>query len=206
MIGAVSLAMILSIGIYYVLGGDPGDQKSGSEFNKQIEQIEISSKDKTSTLKDKATGTEITIDGNLFKEMGNFVGGMIGYLIVTGFSVVLIWSLLKIGASFSTFTKSAATSVFAFSEKLVANSNIIPMGTGLTSLASLTKTKNDAVSSLSSGAYANSKIDEQTNRLTTSFYKTDIGKSTKNLFNISEESNNDISRTEQSKLLQSSTG
>ncbi len=83
MIGSLSLVMILSIGMYYVLGGDPGNQQQGATFNKTIEQVQLESKGETSTLTDLTSGTEISVDGNLFKDMGNFVGGMIGYLIIT---------------------------------------------------------------------------------------------------------------------------
>ena len=90
-------------------------------------------------MKDLSTGTEITVEGDLFKNIGNFVGGMIGYLIVTGFSVVLIWSLIKISASFSTFTEKTAKSIFSWSETLVANANIVPLTGGMASFASLSK-------------------------------------------------------------------
>lgn len=67
MIGSLSLVMIISIGMYYVMGGDPGDMKGGNTFSKFIEQLEITSTDKTSTLKDHTSGTEISVDGDLFK-------------------------------------------------------------------------------------------------------------------------------------------
>lgn len=75
--------------------------------------------------------------------MGNFAGGMIGYLIVTGFSVVLLWSLLKVAASFSTFTEKAAKGVFSFAEKLVSTVPIVPLPTGMASFAGLKQTKDD---------------------------------------------------------------
>lgn len=90
--------------------------------------MEITTEGKTSTLKDNTSGTEISVEGDLFKDVGNFVGGMIGYLIVTGFTIVLIWSLIKIAASFSKFTASYAKTIFDRSEKLVTNTNIIPVG------------------------------------------------------------------------------
>ncbi|MBP6910612.1 hypothetical protein KBC03_03350 [Patescibacteria group bacterium] len=46
MIGSLALVMILSIGMYYVLGGDPGDVSgsSGGAFSTTIEQLQIESK------------------------------------------------------------------------------------------------------------------------------------------------------------------
>lgn len=128
MIGSLALVMIMSIGMYYVLGGDPGDQDANKNFNKTIEQVQLESKGELSTLKDLTSGTEISVEGDLFKEAGNFVGGMIGYLIITGFTVVLLWSLIKISASFSKFTKTTAENIFKWSEKLVTNTDIIPIG------------------------------------------------------------------------------
>jgi len=83
MIGSLSLVMILSIGMYYVLGGDPGNQMAGTTFSETIENVQIEAEGQTSTLRDLNSGTEISVDGNLFKDVGNFVGGMIGYLIIT---------------------------------------------------------------------------------------------------------------------------
>ncbi len=205
MIGALSLVMILSIGMYYVLGGDPGDQKAGGDFEKTIEKVQFTAKGEKSTLKDLNTGTEITVDGDLFKDVGNFVGGMIGYLIITGFTAILIWSLIKVGASFSKFTKDAAGNVFKWSEKLVTNANIVPIGGG-TSLAALKETKNETLRSLTSGAYANEKVRAQTEKLTSGFYKTDLGKATKNIFGINESERYDIDNVDRSEISQAATG
>lgn len=99
---------------------------------------------------------------------------MIGYLIITGFTVVLLWSLLKIGASFSKFTKDAANNVFKRSEKLVSNANVIPIGGSMSSFAALKETGDQTKRYLTSGAYANQKVQDQTNRLTSGFFKTDF--------------------------------
>ena len=56
---------------------------------------------------------------------------MIGYLIVTGFTIVLLRSLIKITASFSKFTEKAANSIFKFAESAVSTANIIPGGFSL---------------------------------------------------------------------------
>lgn len=75
---------------------------------------------------------------------------MVGYMIITGFTVVLLWSLIKISSSFSKFTKDTASNIFKWSEKLVANANLIPLGAGKTSLAALQETKNQTMRSLTS--------------------------------------------------------
>lgn len=69
MIGSLALVMILSIGMFYVLGGDPGDASgaSGGAFSTTLDQLQVTSKGTVSTLKDNISGTEISIDGDLFK-------------------------------------------------------------------------------------------------------------------------------------------
>ncbi len=117
---------------------------------------------------------------------------MIGYLIITGFIIVLMWSLIKIAASFSKFTKNTANNIFKRSEKLVTNANIIPLGGGKTSVAALSKQKNDVMRELQSGAYANKKIDAQTTALTDRIYKTGFGQSVKKTFGVEDNIQNDI--------------
>lgn len=174
MIGALSLVLILSTGIYYVLGGDPGDLNASGSYEKTLGNIELSSKDNSSTLKDTISGTEFTVDGNLVKNIGGFVGGMIGYLIVTGFCGVLIWSLIKIGSSFSKFTKSSADAIFSFAENAVKTAKIIPLGGTMLSLGGLQQAGKDVTQGAST--YFDKKLGTQKDNLVSSFYKTDFGK------------------------------
>lgn len=137
-------------------------------------------------MKDLNTGTEITVEGDLFKNIGNFVGGMIGYLIVTGFSVVLIWSLIKVSASFSTFTKKSAEGIFNWSEKLVATAPLIPLTGGMASFASIGKVGKDFKQEFEEFG-ANKRADQET-AITTKFWNSSYGSATKKGFGINDQS------------------
>lgn len=136
-------------------------------------------------MKDLSTGTEITVEGDLFKNIGNFVGGMIGYLIVTGFSVVLIWSLIRVAASFSTFTKKSAEGIFNWSEKLVATAPLIPLTGGMASFASISKVGRDARTEFES--FGSNKIADQSSNIQTKFWNGEYGSKTKKMFGISDQ-------------------
>lgn len=175
MIGALSLVLILSTGIYYVMGGDPGDLNASGSYEKTIGTLNLSSKDNASTLTDTISGTEITVDGNLVKNVGGFVGGMIGYLIVTGFCGVLIRSLVKIGSSFSKFTKSSADAIFSFAESAVKTAQIIPVGGAALSLGGLQQAKNNMLRD--AGGYFDKKLGDQEQGILSNFYESKFGKS-----------------------------
>lgn len=136
--------------------------------------MQLESKDNSSTLTDLVSGTEITVDGNLVKNIGGFVGGMIGYLIVTGFCGVLIWSLVKIGSSFSKFTKSSADAIFSFAESAVSTAEIIPIGGSMLSLGGLKQAKNNALQNVETGF--DKKLATQERDVVSGFYKTRFGK------------------------------
>ena len=169
MVGSLGLILILTVGMYYVLGGNPGDLQDSGSFSKTVDQIELSSQAGTSSFKDLVSGTEVSVTGDLFKDMGNFVGGMIGYLILTGFTIMLIRSLIKISGSFSKFTASTADSIFKFAEGAVKTVPIIPVGGKMLSLGGLQQAGKNAAGS--GERYLNSQMNKQENEVESSFYQ-----------------------------------
>gem|GEM_PF-3843714 len=79
----------------------------------------------------------------------------------------MIRSLIKIGASFSKFTKGAADNIFKWSEKLVTNANVIPIGGQMASFASIKKTKDNTMDSLTGSGFRAQQVQDQTEKLRT---------------------------------------
>lgn len=133
---------------------------------------------------------------------------MTGYLILTCFTIVLLWSLLKISKDFSKFTKGAANSIFDRSEKLVTNVNVIPFGGKATSIAGLSKTGRSLKQTYVEGGYYANKKQDQIDRLQSQFYSSEFGKTVKKTFGVNEAEiyNSDISIPDENQLILATPG
>lgn len=135
---------------------------------------------------------------------------MIGYLIITGFTAVLLWSLVKVSFSFSDFAKKIADPIFNFAENAVKTASIVPLpGGGMGTLGGIGKTPGLLMNQLSSQMSKNQGA--ATQQLTDKFYKTGFGKGVQNLSGYDHEKGKmkDISSSEanalQSKLTTAAT-
>lgn len=91
----MALVLLLSVSMYYVLGGTPGQTPSATPISHVIAGAEISTVSGSSTFTQTQVGSEITFVGDLFSDVADYAGGFIGYLIITTFCIMLMWAVVK---------------------------------------------------------------------------------------------------------------
>jgi len=109
-VGLLSLWLILVIGVRDVLTG-------WDDYTRWVLQRINTDIESGKSTKIEAWNTSIVINGEFFKDLWNDVWGITWQLIMTFFTIFLLWSLVKVGFSTSEVTSKLTTGMYDFATK-----------------------------------------------------------------------------------------
>ncbi len=131
-VGWLSLVLIMSTGMYYVMWGTPGQTPSTTPVSHVYAGAEITSSKELSTFHNTTAGSEVAFIGDVFWDLAWYAGWFIGYLIITSFTIMLLWAIVKMSVSSSKIASSTYNSVIWLGSKLASWLQIVPIGGGKT--------------------------------------------------------------------------
>lgn len=188
----LSIVLILSSAMYYVMWWTPGQTPSTTPVSHVYGGAElISSKDRSS-FSNSAAGTDITFDGDVFQDLAWYAWWFIGYIIITSFTIMLLWAIVKMSVSGSKIASSTYNSITSLGEKIVWWLPIIPVGSGksvsLSSLGSLDNTFNQL------GTWLTNKLQQKsTQNIQNSFYESWLWKKLQETYGFEYKKDRNIS-------------
>jgi hypothetical protein len=138
----MSIVLLLSMSMYYILGWKPGNQPANEPITKVIGVSEIVTSTNSSTFTNNTAGTSITIVWDIFNNVANYAWGLFWYLITTWFVIMLLRAVVKISTSSSKLASWTYKKVMDLWQNLVTGINFIPIGWKNVSLASVLNSGN----------------------------------------------------------------
>jgi hypothetical protein len=202
-IGGMAIVLILSTGMYSALWGTPGQWQSGTRTSHVIGSAEISTINWSSTFSNNNMGTDITFDGDLFADVAWYAGGFIGYLIICAFTILLLWAVVKMSMAWSSLAKGTFDSISKLATSAVGNASFIPIGWGRKISLATVGNSPDIVKWMGDAMNRNNQ-DISSKALTQSVFGTKDsakGKFFKEFYNIGDDTNPDITKVQEGKLL-----
>ncbi len=157
----LSIVLILSSAMYYVMWWTPWQTPSTTPVSHVYGGAEIISSKDRSSFSNTTAWTDITFDGDVFQDLAWYAWWFIGYIIITSFTIMLLWAIVKMSVSGSKIASSTYNSITSLGEKLVWWLPMIPVGGGksvsLWSLGSLDNTFNQLGSSFTNKLWDQSR-------------------------------------------------
>ncbi len=141
-IGWMSIVLLLSMSMYYILWWKPWNQPTNEPITKVIWVSEIVTNTNSSTFTNNTAWTSITIVWDIFKDVANYAWWLFGYLITTWFVIMLLWAVVKISTSSSSLAAWTYKKVMDLGQGLVTGINFIPIWWKNVSLASVLNSSN----------------------------------------------------------------
>ena len=174
-IWGLSLVLILSTGMYYVMWWTGWVETWNTQVSNVYAWAEITNSPNTSSFHNTVEGSEIEFIGDVFHDVASYAGGFIWYIIITSFTIMLLWAIVKISVSGSKIASGTYDKITKLSQWLATSAQIIPIGGGkMLSLWSLTS-GGDTINRLWNTFTSNLQR-EATQNLNTSFYNSPIWK------------------------------
>lgn len=136
-IGGMAIVLILWVSMFAVMGWHPGSSNKSEQVSKVFGWAEIISSPGSSTFHNTTAWTEITFIWDIFKDVAEYSGWLVWYLIITTFVIMLLWAVVKMSTASSSIAKWTFDKVTSLGKDIVTWMNIIPMWWSHVSLASM---------------------------------------------------------------------
>lgn len=136
-IGGMAIVLILGVSMFSVIWWHPWSVNKNEQVSKVFGWAEIISAPGSSTFHNTTAGTEITFVWDIFKDIAEYAGWLVWYLIITTFVIMLLWAVVKMSTSSSKIASWTFDKITGLGKDLVTWMNIIPIGWNKVSLASM---------------------------------------------------------------------
>jgi hypothetical protein len=185
-IWGMAIVLILGTSMFAVMWWHPWSSNKTEQVSTVFGWAEIISAPWTSTFHNTTAGTEITFVWDIFKDIAGYAGGLVWYLIITTFVIMLLWAVVKMSTSSSSLAQWTFNSITKIGKDLVTWMNIIPMGWSNVSLWSMMNSINPEGSNnlLTKWLkdYNRENAKDATKKLSSAFYNSKIGKGLQNTY------------------------
>lgn len=185
-IWGLSLVLILSTGMYYVMWWTGWVETWNTQVSNVYAWAEITNSPNASSFHNTVEGSEIEFIGDVFHDVASYAGGFIWYIIITSFTIMLLWAIVKISVSGSKIASGTYDKITKLSQWLATSAQIIPVGGGkMLSLWSITS-GGDTLNRLWNDVTRNLQA-KATQNLNQSFYNSGLWKSIQKTYGIDPE-------------------
>lgn len=176
----LSLVLILSTSMYYVLWWTPWQDASTTPASHVYWWAEIISSKDLSAFKNTSAWTDITFEWDVFRDAASYAWWFIGYIIITSFTIMLLWAIVKMSVSGSKIASSAYNWVMNFSQKVVWSAQIIPVWWG--KMASLSALANSNPVNTIANDINKKRADQSQQTINSTVWDTKIWKAMQNTY------------------------
>jgi hypothetical protein len=203
-IWGMSLVLIMSTGMYYVLWGQPGQTASQTQQTFSYGWADIINVAGKSTLSNPQQWSDISFEGDLFRDAASYAWGFVWYIIIVWFTIMLLWAIVKMSISSSKIAEWVYKKVTWLAETIVSSAPIMPVpGTGKSfSLGAAKEMASNSVGNVGRGIEQKFKDYDKTSGIKSTFYNSELGKSFKKNFGIPDEEMRDITLNQADQLKQ----
>ncbi len=130
-IAGMAITLILTSSMFYVLGGAP---KNVTDEKKPVTRVSVPlgqgasiAREAEDTSSFTAPGTNVILQGDLFKDIADFAWGVVWYVILVTMSILLLRWVVGITANTSKIASSTYDGIMKLGKSLVAWAKVIPM-------------------------------------------------------------------------------
>lgn len=169
-IAAMSLAMILTTSMYYVLGWTPWYKNATGTTSISLWWGTTIAKKAENTTALVTPWSDITIQGDIFWEVTSYAWWLVGYLIMIWFTIAVLWWVLGASVSGSKLAKATYDGIMDLWLSAAKWFKFIPLpgGAGNASIGSLLNSKDQLIKDLT--WQTNASIQNQSTRMTQKFF------------------------------------